>query len=94
VTWTHLFSPNKTIGEFRYGLGLRTTLVGIKAGNDTPIIRFAGTPVSASIIGNAGGFPINVIKPTINSSIIFRQLFSTIIFSKSVRTFAGQRSTI
>ncbi len=58
VTWTHLFS-GKTIGEFRYGLGLRTTLVGIKAGNDTPIIRFAGTPVAASIIGNAGGFPIN-----------------------------------
>lgn len=58
VTWTHLFS-NQTIGEFRYGLGLRTTLVGIKAGNDTPIIRFAGSPVSGSIIGNAGGFPIN-----------------------------------
>jgi hypothetical protein len=58
VTWTHLFS-NQTIGEFRYGLGLRTTLVGIKAGNDTPIIRFAGSPVQGSIIGNAGGFPIN-----------------------------------
>ncbi|MGI8639277.1 MAG: carboxypeptidase regulatory-like domain-containing protein [Pyrinomonadaceae bacterium] len=58
VTWTHLFS-SQTIGEFRYGLGLRTTLVGIKAGNDTPIIRFAGSPVSGSIIGNAGAFPIN-----------------------------------
>lgn len=58
VTWTHLFS-NQTIGEFRYGLGLRTTLVGIKAGNDTPIIRFNGSPVSGSIIGNAGAFPIN-----------------------------------
>ncbi|MDQ3041156.1 MAG: TonB-dependent receptor [Acidobacteriota bacterium] len=58
VTWTHLFS-NQTIGEFRYGLGLRTTLVGIKAGNDTPIIRFAGSPVAGSIIGNAGVFPIN-----------------------------------
>jgi outer membrane receptor protein involved in Fe transport len=58
VTWTHLFSA-KTIGEFRYGLGLRTTLVGIKAGNDTPIIRFSGSPVSGSIIGNAGSFPIN-----------------------------------
>ncbi len=59
VTWTHLFS-NQTIGEFRYGLGLRTTLVGIKAGNDTPIIRFStATPPFGSIIGNAGAFPIN-----------------------------------
>jgi outer membrane receptor protein involved in Fe transport len=57
-TWTHIFS-NALSGEFRYGLGLRTTLVGIKAGNDTPVIRFAGSPVSASIIGNAGSFPIN-----------------------------------
>lgn len=58
ATWTHIFS-NETIGEFRYGLGLRTTLVGIKAGNDTPIIRFSGSPVSGAIIGNAGAFPIN-----------------------------------
>lgn len=58
VTWTHLFT-SQTVGEFRYGLGLRTTLVGIKAGNDTPIIRFAGSPISGSIIGNAGAFPIN-----------------------------------
>ncbi|MGH9902593.1 MAG: carboxypeptidase regulatory-like domain-containing protein, partial [Pyrinomonadaceae bacterium] len=57
VTWTHLFSPS-VVGEFRYGLGLRTTLVNIAAGNDTPIIRFAGSPVSGSIIGNAGAFPI------------------------------------
>ena len=58
LTYTHLFT-SKTVGEFRYGLGLRTTLVGIKAGNDTPIIRFTASPVSGSIIGNAGGFPIN-----------------------------------
>lgn len=58
LTWTHLFSAS-TVGEARYGLGLRTTLVGIKAGNDTPIMRFVGTPVAASIIGNAGAFPIN-----------------------------------
>jgi Carboxypeptidase regulatory-like domain/TonB dependent receptor len=58
LTWTHLFGA-RTVGEARYGLGLRTTLVGIKAGNDTPIIRFAGTPVAGSIIGNAGQFPIN-----------------------------------
>ncbi len=58
ATWTHIFS-NTTVGEVRYGLGLRTTLVGIKAGDDTPVIRFVGSPVSGSIIGNAGNFPIN-----------------------------------
>ncbi len=58
ATWTHIFS-NTTVGEVRYGLGLRTTLVGIKAGDDTPVIRFVGSPVAGSIIGNAGNFPIN-----------------------------------
>ncbi|HEU4876183.1 MAG TPA: carboxypeptidase-like regulatory domain-containing protein, partial [Pyrinomonadaceae bacterium] len=59
MTWTHIFSA-ETVGEFRYGLGLRTTLVNIAAGNDTPIIRFFNpTPItSQSIIGNAGNFPI------------------------------------
>ncbi|MDQ3585388.1 MAG: TonB-dependent receptor [Acidobacteriota bacterium] len=59
LTWTHLFSGT-TVGEFRYGLGLRTTLVNIAAGNDTPILRFTNaTPVAGgSIIGNAGAFPI------------------------------------
>ncbi len=47
------------VGEFRYGLGLRNTLVGIKDGNDTPIVQFSGTPVMTAIIGNAGNFPIN-----------------------------------
>jgi hypothetical protein len=59
LTWTHLFS-SQTVGEFRYGLGLRTTLVNIAAGNDTPVIRFFNPTVVAggSIIGNAGTFPI------------------------------------
>ena len=59
LSWTHLFTA-KTVGEFRYGLGLRTTLVNIAAGNDTPIIRFFNpTPITnASTIGNAGNFPI------------------------------------
>jgi hypothetical protein len=58
-TWTHLFSA-QTVGEFRYGLGLRTTLVNITAGNDTPVIRFQNPAALAggSIIGNAGAFPI------------------------------------
>jgi len=58
LTWTHLFS-SKTVGEFRYGLGLRTTLVNITAGGDTPIIRFENPiSISGTIIGNAGQFPI------------------------------------
>ncbi len=59
VTWTHLFSA-RTVGEFRYGLGLRTTLVNIAAGNDTPVIRFFNPQAVAggTIIGNAGNFPI------------------------------------
>src|SRR6266542_797089 len=59
LTWTHLFS-SQTVGEFRYGLGLRTTLVNIAAGGGTPIIRFTNpVPISGTIIGNAGAFPIN-----------------------------------
>ena len=59
ATWTHVFNP-QIVGEFRYGLGLRTTLVNIAAGNDTPIIRFQNPNVvtGGSIIGNAGNFPI------------------------------------
>ncbi len=59
ATYTHLFSSS-TVGEFRYGLGLRTTLVNITAGNDTPIIRFFNpSPVTTqSSIGSAGNFPI------------------------------------
>ncbi len=58
VTWTHLFSPN-LVGEFRYGLGLRTTLVNIAAGNDTPTIRFFNPQaIAGSIIGNSNNFPI------------------------------------
>ena len=58
LTWTHIIS-NALVGEFRYGLGIRSTNVNIASGNDTPIIRFTGSPVSGSIIGNAGNFPIN-----------------------------------
>lgn len=59
LTWTHLFS-SRIVGEFRYGLGLRTTLVNIAAGNDTPILRFTNpAPVGTqSTIGSAGNFPI------------------------------------
>lgn len=57
LTWTNVLSAN-TVHELRYGLGDRSTNVNILAGNDTPIVRFAGiTP--GTIIGNAGAFPIN-----------------------------------
>jgi len=58
VTWTRVISST-IVTEARYGLGLRSTNVDIAAGNDTPIIRFANSPVSGSIIGNAGNFPIH-----------------------------------
>jgi outer membrane receptor protein involved in Fe transport len=60
LTWTHLFG-SRIAGEARYGLGIRSTNVNIGAGNDTPVIRFTGLPVTSAgpIIGNAGQFPIN-----------------------------------
>jgi hypothetical protein len=58
VTWTRVLSSTM-VGEARYGLGLRSTNVDIAAGNDTPIIRFTASPISGSIIGNAGNFPIH-----------------------------------
>jgi outer membrane receptor protein involved in Fe transport len=58
MTWTHALGGS-TVGEFRYGVGARKTRVGIAAGNTTPIVRFALSPVSGSIIGNAGNFPIH-----------------------------------
>ncbi len=59
VTWTHIFNP-QIVGEFRYGLGLRTTLVNIAAGNDTPGIQFFN-PVQVGgriTIGDSNNFPI------------------------------------
>ena len=58
VTWTRAIR-NNLVGEFRYGLGLRDTNVNIAAGNDTPIVRFAGRPTGlGTTLGNAGTFPI------------------------------------
>lgn len=58
VTWTQVFGGSLS-GEFRYGFGQRATNVDIAAGNDTPIVRFTGSPVSGTILGNAGSYPIN-----------------------------------
>ena len=58
VTWTRVLSATM-VGEARYGLGIRSTNVDIADGNDTPIVRFTASPVSGSIIGNAGNFPIH-----------------------------------
>ncbi|MBI5084554.1 MAG: TonB-dependent receptor [Acidobacteria bacterium] len=59
LTWTHMFGQS-TWGEFRYGLGLRTTRVDISAGNDTPIVRINNpTAYSITTLGSAGSYPIN-----------------------------------
>jgi outer membrane receptor protein involved in Fe transport len=59
-TWTNVLSSN-TVQEARYGLGLRSTNADIKAGNDVPIVRFAGVSFG-TILGNAGAYPINRIQ--------------------------------
>jgi len=78
MTWTHLFSA-MSVGEFRYGLGLRTTLVNIAAGNDTPIIRFFNpTPITTqSSIGSAGNFPIQRYQTDNQFVYNFTTVFST-----------------
>ncbi|HET7698488.1 MAG TPA: TonB-dependent receptor [Vicinamibacterales bacterium] len=58
ITWTRVLTSS-IVGEARYGLGLRSTNVDIADGNDTPIVRFTASPVSGSIVGNAGNFPIH-----------------------------------
>ncbi|MCU0247908.1 MAG: TonB-dependent receptor, partial [Bryobacter sp.] len=58
TTWTHMFGA-LTWGEFRYGLGLRTTLVDISSGNDTPIVRITNPSIyTTTTMGSAGQFPI------------------------------------
>jgi outer membrane receptor protein involved in Fe transport len=68
LTWTHIFSP-RTIGEFRYGRGVRDTNVDIKQGNDTPIVRFTGSPVSGTTLGSAGNFPIH--RDQVDNQIVY-----------------------
>lgn len=58
ITWTKIFR-NNIVGEFRYGLGWRQTRVDLAAGNDTPIVRFTASPVSGTILGNSGAYPIH-----------------------------------
>lgn len=58
-TTTHMFSPT-TFGEFRFGLGLRTTMVDIEAGDNTPIVRISNpSPYTTTSLGSAGAFPIH-----------------------------------
>ncbi|MBI4877064.1 MAG: TonB-dependent receptor [Acidobacteria bacterium] len=59
LTHTHMFGA-MTWGEFRFGLGLRTTLVDISSGNDTPIVRISNpTAYTVTTMGSAGQFPIH-----------------------------------
>jgi hypothetical protein len=60
ATWTHVYSARQ-VGELRWAVGRRRTLVDIADGNNTPIVRFGATP-NPSIIGNAGGFPIHRLQ--------------------------------
>jgi hypothetical protein len=59
LTETHMFSPS-TVGEFRLGIGLRTTLVDIAGGDQTPIIRINNpTAYTITTLGSAGSYPIH-----------------------------------
>jgi hypothetical protein len=59
LTYTGVLSSN-TVQEARLGIGLRSTNVNISAGNDTPVVRFAGiSGITFTILGNAGAFPID-----------------------------------
>jgi outer membrane receptor protein involved in Fe transport len=68
LTWTHTFSP-RTIGEFRYGRGVRDTNVDVKAGNDTPIVRFTASPVAGTTLGSAGNLPIH--RDQVDNQIVY-----------------------
>jgi hypothetical protein len=57
LTWTKIMG-SQLVGEARYGLGVRDTNVNIASGNSTPVVRFSGSPVSGTTIGNANTFPI------------------------------------
>jgi hypothetical protein len=60
LTWTHMFGVS-TWGEFRYGLGLRTTRVDISDGRNVPIVRISNPSAfpTMTTLGSAGQFPIN-----------------------------------
>ncbi|MBI3680323.1 MAG: TonB-dependent receptor [Acidobacteria bacterium] len=59
ATHTHMYNA-ATWGEFRFGVGLRTTLVDIQSGNDTPIVRISNpSPYTTTTMGSAGQFPIH-----------------------------------
>lgn len=59
LTATHMFGY-ATWGEFRFGLGQRTTLVDISTGNTTPVVRISNpSAYTTTLLGNAGAFPIN-----------------------------------
>ncbi len=81
VTWTHLFG-GATVGELRYGLGVRDTNVNIAAGNDTPVIRWSFNPVSGPIVGNAGNFPI--LRDQTDHQFVYN--LSTVLGKHSLKT--------
>lgn len=58
LTETHMFNA-MTWGEFRFAIGLRTTLVDISDGNNTPIVRISNPVGFGTTLGSAGQFPIH-----------------------------------
>jgi len=58
LTATHMFNAT-TWGEFRFGIGLRTTMVDIADGNDTPIVRIQNPVGYGTTMGSAGQYPIH-----------------------------------
>jgi len=79
--WTHQYGP-VMVGEFRFSIGRRRTIVDILAGNDTPVVRFSGT-LNASIIGNAGAFPIHRFQ----TDLQFVYNLSTVKFDRHALKF-------
>jgi hypothetical protein len=60
ITWTHVFSPRWS-GEGRAAFGRRNMLVGLVAGEDTPIVTFTGANTPTNI-GNAGQYPLTRVQ--------------------------------
>jgi hypothetical protein len=58
LTATHMFNA-MTWGEFRFGVGLRTTMVDIADGNNTPILRISTPAGYTTTMGSSGAYPIH-----------------------------------
>ena len=92
ITWTHVLDRHRRRIALRPGPA--RTRVDIAAGNDTPIVRFAASPVSGSIIGNAGNFPINRDQTDHQFVYNLSRLFGSDTRSRRASICASSSSTI